>query len=711
MVAALGRVSQCDSRLLDQDFAARSKRARSMRNSRLTEMRIASIGLPLAAAAVFFLDVTTPLAVAAEVSYLVIVLLSLSSSRPSATYVAAGLATLLGAIGGFLSPHEGAWWIVIANRLLAASAVWITAYLCLRQKRIINGLNHERDTLAHLSSIVESSEDTIVSVSLAGKIETWNDASQRCYGYTVDQAVGQPISLLVPERCFKGFNEVLQRARNGESTDHFDTQHLCSDGRLVDVSLNVSPLRDSDGIINGMSLIARDITDRKRAEEQAALARRRIELQARELAIQTEQLRQANEKAERANQAKSEFLANMSHEIRTPMTAILGFADILKNNGDLENAPPERIDAINTITRNGEHLLSLINSILDLSKIESGKLDVEKIECAPLDLLREVHSLMQVRADAKNLKLSIACSGIIPATINSDPTRLRQILLNLVGNALKFTENGGVRVEVSHQSSSDETSNLRFDVIDTGIGMTAEQMNRLFQPFTQADTSTTRRFGGTGLGLTISKRLAEILGGTIEVGSRSGEGTTFSVTVATGDLGGVEMVSQTELVSSDGLHRCQKAKPTQKAALPEVNCRVLLAEDGPDNQRLISFVLKKAGMDVKIANNGQEALELAARANDSSNSIQEPFDVVLMDMQMPVLDGYQATRRLREQGYRRPIIALTAHAMTGDREKCLEAGCDDFATKPIDRQRLITMIAQYAGNGDIAGKAAAADHA
>ncbi len=597
---------------------------------------------------------------------------------------------VVGHCGGILSPHEGDWWIVLVNRMLAASAVWITAILCVRQKKIVQRISAEKDMLSHLSSIVESSEDPIVSVSLSGIIETWNDASQCFYGYSVAEAVGQPISQLVPENCLTGFNEILQRAQNGESTDHFDTQNLRSDGSTVDVSLNVSPLRDSNGVLNGMSLIARDITGRKRGEEQAALARRRIELQARELAIQTEQLRQVNEKAERANQAKSDFLANMSHEIRTPMNAIIGMTYLALKT----ELTPRQKDYLEKIKVSAKNLLGIINDILDFSKIEAGKLDVEQIECAPLEVLREIQALMQVRADANHLDLGISCEGPIPVTIHSDPTRLRQILLNLVGNSLKFTESGSVKVVVSHeiQEQDPNSSRLRFDVIDTGIGMSSEQIERLFQPFTQADSSTTRKFGGTGLGLTISKRLAEMLGGTIEVSSRLGEGTTFSVTIATGDVQQVVKVSQLDLAPPKAPLPKPPKKVRENAAALNLNCRVLLAEDGLDNQRLISFILNKSGVEVTIANNGQEAFDMAI---ESETNADQRFDVVLMDMQMPVLDGYHATRKLREHGYRLTIIALTAHAMSGDREKCLEFGCNEFATKPIDRKRLLSLVEEF----------------
>ncbi|GAB4141386.1 MAG: hypothetical protein Kow0040_30070 [Thermogutta sp.] len=391
--------------------------------------------------------------------------------------------------------------------------------------------------------------------------------------------------------------------------------------------------------------------------------------------------------AESATRAKSEFLANMSHEIRTPLTAILGFTDILLGDPTLEQGPPDRVEALYTIHRNGNYLLELINDILDLSKIEAGKLDVDRITCSPARILADVMSLMRVRAAAKNLPLVLQFDGKIPETIHSDPTRLRQILINLIGNAVKFTEVGEVRVVARLVREAEQPSLLQIDVIDTGIGMTEEQLSRLFQPFSQGDSSTTRKYGGTGLGLTISKRLAEMLGGDITARSTPGKGSTFSVTVATGDISGVTM-----LESPDEALAASRTKGGVGAA-PSVRLqgRILLAEDGPDNQRLISSILKKAGAEVTLVENGQAALDTALAALDRG----EPFDLILMDMQMPVMDGYTATARLRQAGYDGPIVALTAHAMEGDDVACREAGCDDYLTKPIDRAKFFAMIARF----------------
>ncbi len=401
---------------------------------------------------------------------------------------------------------------------------------------------------------------------------------------------------------------------------------------------------------------------------------------------QIEEQRRAKELAEAANAAKSAFLANMSHEIRTPMTAILGFAEILLEAENAEGAPPGRHDALLTIQRNGEHLLTVINDILDLSKVEAGKMDVERAACAPGEVIREVEALMRQKAQEAGLGFDVVFEGGVPAVISTDAARLRQILINLVGNAIKFTSQGSVTMIVRLVNDACEAV-LEFDVVDTGIGMTAAQVARLFQPFMQADSSTTRRFGGTGLGLTISKRLANLLGGDVViVESTPGKGTRFRASVAVGDTTGVALVDNRPESAEHQAVGASTAGDSAETVL--AGCRVLLAEDGPDNQRLITMFLEKAGAEVVVVENGQAAVDaaLAARNRDAA------FDVVLMDMQMPVMDGYSATGALRRAGYAAPIIALTAHAMASDRDKCLSAGCDDYAVKPINRAALIDAI-------------------
>ena len=411
----------------------------------------------------------------------------------------------------------------------------------------------------------------------------------------------------------------------------------------------------------------------------------------------TRDLESAKQSAEAASQAKSDFLANMSHEIRTPMTSILGYSEQLL---DPTISPSIRLDAINTIHRNGQSLLSIINDILDISKIEAGQMSVEPVDCSPRQVIADVMSLMHVRAHAKHLSLTAEFDGLIPETITTDTLRLRQIIVNLVGNAIKFTETGGVSIVTRYvEPDTNSKAMLEVDVIDTGIGLDDDQCERIFKPFTQADSTMSRRFGGTGLGLTISRRLAEMLGGSIHVESIPGQGSRFRVRIATGTDANVRLIDATS-VEEPTPHPAGSTSQPDAAARAD-GARILLAEDGPDNQRLLSFILTKAGAEVIVAENGRIAMEEALQAAAQDR----PFDVILMDMQMPEMDGYTATSLLRERGYRGPIIALTAHAMTGDRERCLNAGCDDYATKPVNRVNLIRMVASWMERS--AGEAAA----
>jgi CheY-like chemotaxis protein len=310
---------------------------------------------------------------------------------------------------------------------------------------------------------------------------------------------------------------------------------------------------------------------------------------------------------------------------------------------------------------------------------------MERIPCSPCQIVADVASLMRVRADAKGLSFNVEYCGAIPETVETDPTRLRQVLINVIGNAVKFTEVGSVQLLVSLVDKQADPK-LQFDIVDTGLGMRPEQVTRLFEPFSQADTSTTREFGGTGLGLAISRRLANGLGGNITVAETIvGRGTRFRITIATGPLEGVNILA--DPLSATSVTAPEDTTPRRTEATLE-NYQILLAEDGPDNQRLIAHFLKMAGAGVAVVENGQLAVDAAMTATVSD----KPFDVILMDMQMPVMDGYEATRELRRRGYSGTIIALTAHAMASDRAKCIEAGCDDYVSKPVNRQRLVAVI-------------------
>ena len=529
------------------------------------------------------------------------------------------------------------------------------------------------ESMLRITTAVEKCSDGIAMADPDGAHFYQNRAFTELLGYQSDEftALGGPAVLYADKNVARDvFAEIMAgRSWSGE------TEMLAKDGRRIPILLRADVIKDDRGEIVGLIGIHTDITERKQAEER---------------------LQQAKDAAEAATRTKSAFLANMSHEIRTPMTAILGFTE---NMLDPDQSATERLNAIHTIRRNGEHLLQLINDILDISKIEAGKLDVERIECSPVQLVADVCSLMSVRAEQKRLPFNVEYSNPIPEKIHSDPTRLKQILVNLIGNAIKFTAEGEVKLVirfVDAQPGNGTVSSepmLQFDVIDSGIGMTSEQMDNLFQPFSQADSSTTRRFGGSGLGLLISKRLTEMLGGHITVESEPGKGSRFRATVGIGPLNGTTMLENPEAATIAQPETTDVMQPDADRLV----CRILLAEDGPDNQRLIAHVLKRAGADVAVVENGQIAVDAAlAEINQpGKNDSEYPYDVILMDMQMPVMDGYEATGLLRQKGYSGPIIALTAHAMASDRQKCLDAGCDDYAAKPIDRKMMISTIRKW----------------
>jgi signal transduction histidine kinase/CheY-like chemotaxis protein/HPt (histidine-containing phosphotransfer) domain-containing protein/ferredoxin len=543
-----------------------------------------------------------------------------------------------------------------------------------------------QDSRQKLNDIVQGSPIPQFVIDKNHRVVYWNKAIEAFSGIRAEDVIGtnehwkafyNAERPCLADLLVAGDAEALARLYRGKYrnsallTGAYEVTDFFPDLRGQDrwLYFTAAALKDAKGAIVGALETLEDITTCRQAEIELA---------------------RSQQAAEVANRAKSEFLANMSHEIRTPMTAILGYADVLLSEEGLDKLRDDQRLAIEIIKRNGEHLLGVINDILDLSKVEAGKMEIRRNRCSPFELVAEVVSLMRVRAETKRLRLETDFVGPLPETVLTDPLRLRQVLVNLVGNAIKFTERGEIRITVR---LADDSGNprVRFNVIDTGIGMNEEQLGKIFQPFTQVDSSASRTRGGTGLGLSISKRLIEAMGDTIDVHSASGKGSTFGVTIDPGPLDGIRMI--------ENAHEAQLDRSaTTTAATPEtieLHGRVLLAEDGPDNQRLIAFLLKKAGAEVTLAENGQVAFDEALAAVARG----EPFDVILMDMQMPVMDGYEATRQLRDRGYTGAIVALTAHAMAEDRQKCLDAGCDGYAAKPIDRQKLLSTVAGWAAGG------------
>lgn len=431
--------------------------------------------------------------------------------------------------------------------------------------------------------------------------------------------------------------------------------------RFVDASdtpeAGESGQRNSDELVKSLLEKTELLVDLEKVRDD--LERRNAELdRARQVAIE-------------ANQVKSEFLANMSHEIRTPMTAILGFADLLD---ELDADSSQRRDFARTIRRNGEHLLAILNDILDLSKVEAGQLSCETTPFELRSIIEDIQDIFEPRGQDKNLEVSFTVTDRVPRQLMSDPTRFRQILCNLIANAIKFTRNGFVRVTLDHDPDREI---LECEVMDSGIGIARESQNRIFEPFRQADGSTTRQHGGTGLGLHISRRLAKLLGGDLKVDSMEGRGSRFTLEIP--------CVANEQPADNPV---CPEGTTNGQPKLS--GARILLADDGADNRRLISHFLSMAGATTHEEADGQAALDTLLKSRNRQNA----FDLVILDVQMPRLDGHETARALREAGWNGPILALTANAMQGDREDCLNAGCDDYLSKPIRKDTLLASISR-----------------
>jgi PAS domain S-box-containing protein len=505
-------------------------------------------------------------------------------------------------------------------------------------------------------AILEGALDAVVRMSDDGRIVGWNSQAAKLFGWSEDEASGRLLAeTIVPPEHRDAHRQGLARYLATDAgpvlNRRVEVEAVDRSGRAFPVEVAITPIK-SGGRTNFCGFI-RDISDRRQAEER---------------------LRQAKDEAVAASHAKSRFLANVSHEIRTPLNAILGFTDLLRT-GEQRLTRQERGEYLETVHRSGQHLLSLINDILDLSKIEAGQMRYERIRFCPHQVMVDVASVMRVRAAEKGLTIDVHWRGPVPETIVSDPARVRQLLLNLVGNAVKFTERGGIQL-VARLDAAREV--LHFEVVDTGVGIPPDKLEAIFAPFTQADVSVTRRFGGTGLGLSICRHIAEGLGGTIGAASNEHRGSTFTVTISSGPLADV---------------RCLDAPPTEAcraiAAVEEAveqslaGMTMLVVDDGETNRKLLKLILTRAGARVETAENGAAAVELATGRS---------FDAVLMDIQMPVMDGYTATRELRARGVATPIIAITAHAMASEERRCRDAGCDAYLSKPICREDLIQVI-------------------
>ena len=507
-----------------------------------------------------------------------------------------------------------------------------------------------RDQQFYTRSLIEANIDAIMTTDPSGIITDVNKQMEALTGCTRDELIGAPFKnyFTDPERAEAGIKLVLSEKK---VTDYELTARAL-DGKKTVVSYNATTFYDRGRTLQGVFAAARDVTERKRVEAE---------------------LKQAKAVAESASRTKSDFLASMSHEIRTPMNAIMGIADLLAKTP----LSAEQDKYVQIFRRAGDNLLNLINDILDLSKVEASQLELERTGFSLNDLLEKVMEMVAVRAHEKRLSLVCDIAPDVPVDLVGDPSRLRQVLLNLLGNAIKFTESGEVSLRVTQDADASVPTALQFAVSDTGIGIPNAKLGRVFERFTQADSSTTRRFGGSGLGLTISKRLVELMGGRIWVESTVDRGSVFS------------FAAPFEIWAGGTRRTAEPVGIGPAPPLPAL--RILLAEDSPDNCTITIAYLEDTPYRVEIAETGALACEMFAAGH---------YDLVLMDRQMPVMDGLTATRTIRawEQANDRaptPIIALTASALKGDREMCLAAGCTAFLTKPIKQEVLLQAIKDH----------------
>ncbi|MFN2362412.1 MAG: response regulator [Marinobacter sp.] len=514
--------------------------------------------------------------------------------------------------------------------------------------------------LRRYQSLFDNAIEGVFQMSLDRRFVTANPAMARLMGYSSSRELldQNPDAL---ETCFADERVrrwVIGQLESRGTVKGIEARYYARAGEERWATISLHTAYDSDGEPAHLEGTCIDATERHQ--------RQRIERE-------REQERLEKELARNSAEAKSQFLANMSHEIRTPLAAIIGYGETLL---DPDLTEKEKHSSAETVVRSGRHLLDLINDILDHSKIDANKLDVDVVSVNLPELLDEIRAFFAPRAREKGLGFNVICEFPLPEIIATDPTRFRQIIINLCGNALKFTEKGSISLNIRCDR---QHRTLVARVVDTGIGMKPEQLGRLFDPFAQGSAAIARQYGGTGLGLSISRRLAELLGGEISVTSTYGEGSEFELSIDTGPLDSVHFLRDASELS-------QRRRSIPMVVVPRLSGRILLVEDNDVNRRLVSLLVSRTGAELVHVSNGAEALELALR---------EPFDLILMDIQMPVMNGRDATAAMREAGLNTPVIALTANVMAEDIADYRLAGCNDHLAKPIDKQRFYEVLARY----------------
>lgn len=525
------------------------------------------------------------------------------------------------------------------------------------KKRILPQTRDRSEALLNFL-LREVKDNAIFEINPKGIILSWNFGAERMKQFTAAEAVGQNYAMLYRDvdrkngRPQRNIVLAIQRGRHEE-----EWWRRKKDGTFFWANAVLTPIYSSSGELLSLSKIVIDLTAKKATENA---------------------LRHANDAADSASRLKSVFIANLSHEIRTPLGAILGFSEVLK---DTECSVQNRLVAAEVIDRSGKNLLRIIEDILDISKIDAGNLETEVSEIFLIKLLQEVVKFFEPKAHDKGLMLKIMTDADVPEIINSDPKRLRQILCNIIGNAVKFTDKGNITITVKKRSAGDEMTYIEFIVTDTGIGLSGDERKNLFMPFAQADRTLTRKFGGPGLGLALSRKLAETLGGDLSLSNADDSGgCSFKITIANMNAAYLEETVNT--VSNSSIRNLPQVKKPCFAGT-----KVLVVDDSSDNRLLLNTLLSKWGIETDFSKNGLEAVEKAS---------QSEYDLILMDIQMPIMDGNEATRILRRSAYTAPIVAVTAHTMNEEKAKAYDAGCDDYLVKPIHIPKLLEILEKYA---------------